>query len=96
MSRYDYDIRRGMRRNDDDKSAAWRVMLVIGMILAMFATIVGVLTKQVNERATAHPTSVAKVRTDNGGTIRVYSVQVDGTEYLLSERGGICPKEVTP
>ena len=91
MTRYDYDIRRGMRRHENDGSAAWRVILVCLLILALFSTIAGVLVKQVNDAATAHPTSIAKVRTDDGNTIKVYRVTVGGHEYLVNDRGGMCP-----
>lgn len=96
MSRYEYDIRRPMKRHEDDKSATLRMVLVVLLILGMFGIIIWFAIKQVNDAATAHPTSIAKVRTDDGGTIRVYPLTVDGVDYLVNDRGGMCPKEVTP
>lgn len=92
MSRYDYDVRRPMRRKDAEVSGCGVVMVCV-LLVCMLAGIALVLAKQVNDRAAATPpTSVAKVRTDEGGTIRVYSVTIDGVEYLVTDRGGIAER----
>lgn len=92
MTRYDYDVRRGMRRRDDSGGSALGVFIVCLLIIGIFVLIAGVLFKQVNESATAHPTSIAKVRTDDGGTISIYPVTIDGVEYLVNDRGGMCER----
>lgn len=92
MSRYDYDVRRPTRRKDAEVSGCGVVMLCV-LLVCMLAGILLAFAKQVNDRAKAMPpTSVAKVRTDKGGTIRVYSVTVDGVEYLVTDRGGIAER----
>lgn len=92
MTRYDYDVRRPMRRKEADTSGCGVVMVCV-VLVCMLAGILLAFAKQVNDRAKAMPpTSVAKVRTDGGGTIRVYSVTIDGTEYLVTDRGGIAER----
>lgn len=94
MSRYDYDVRRPMKRKDHQHSGCGVVVVCI-LVLGLFAGIVVAIFKQVNDAAKqTSPTSVAKVRTDDGDSIRLYSVTVDGTEYLVSDRGGLCKKGV--
>ena len=92
MTRYDYDVRRPMRRKDAEVSGCGVLLVCAGVVL-MFVGILLAFAKQVNDRAASMPpSSVAKVRTDEGGTIRVYSVTVDGTEYLVTDRGGIAER----
>lgn len=93
MTRYDYDVRRPMRRKEADTSGCG-VFLVCLLVVGMLAAIVLALAKQVNDRAKATPpTSVAKVRTDEGGMIRVYSLTIDGVEYFVTDRGGIVRRD---
>lgn len=96
MSKYEYDIRRPMKRKDAE-SSMWGIAIVCILVVVIFAGIAITLAKQTNDAAvkTAQThDSMTYVRTNDGGTIRVYVVTDPDSQvqYVVSDRGGICPR----